>query len=80
VYLLSLCRRVFFGPRIPALAVVGDMKPRELLIGLSLLVPTLTIGFWPRIAIDFYQAGTDALSTELSQVSIQALSQLPFIG
>jgi len=56
------------------------MKPRELLIGLSLLVPTLTIGFWPRIAIDFYQAGTDALSTELSQVSIQALSQLPFIG
>ena len=27
VYLLSLCRRVFFGPRIPALAVVGDMAP-----------------------------------------------------
>ena len=80
VYLLSLCRRVFFGPRIPALAVVGDMKPRELLIGLSLLVPTLTIGFWPRIAIDFYQAGTDALSQELSQVTVQALAQLPFIG
>jgi NAD(P)H-quinone oxidoreductase subunit 4 len=80
VYLLSLCRRVFFGPRIPALAVVGDMKPRELLIGLSLLVPTLTIGFWPRIAIDFYQAGTDALSQELSQVTVQAIAQLPFIG
>jgi NAD(P)H-quinone oxidoreductase subunit 4 len=44
IYLLSLCRRVFFGPRIPALAVVGDMKPRELLIGLTLLVPTLVIG------------------------------------
>jgi NAD(P)H-quinone oxidoreductase subunit 4 len=80
VYLLSLCRRVFFGPRIPALAVVGDMKPRELLIGLTLLVPTLTIGFWPRIAIDFYQAGTDALSSELSQVTVQALAQLPLIG
>ena len=51
-----------------------------LLIGLSLLVPTLTIGFWPRIAIDFYQAGTDALSQELSQVTVQAIAQLPFIG
>jgi NAD(P)H-quinone oxidoreductase subunit 4 len=80
VYLLSLCRRVFFGPRIPALAVVGDMKPRELLIGLTLLVPTLTIGFWPRIAIDFYQAGTDALAQQLGQISIQALAQLPPIG
>ena len=80
IYLLSLCRRVFFGPRIPALAVVGDMKPRELLIGLSLLVPTLAIGFWPRLAIDFYQASTDALSGELSQLGMQALAQVPPIG
>jgi NAD(P)H-quinone oxidoreductase subunit 4 len=80
VYLLSLCRRVFFGPRIPALAVVGDMKPRELVIGLSLLVPTLAIGFWPRLAIDFYQASTDALSGELNQLGLQALARLPLIG
>jgi NAD(P)H-quinone oxidoreductase subunit 4 len=80
VYLLSLCRRVFFGPRIPALAVVGDMRPRELVIGLSLLVPTLAIGFWPRLAIDFYQASTDALSVELGQLTAQALAQLPPIG
>jgi len=80
VYLLSLCRRVFFGPRIPALAVIGDMKPRELVIGLSLLVPTLAIGFWPRLAIDFYQASTDALSAELSQFGVQALARLPLIG
>ena len=83
VYLLSLCRRVFFGPRIPALAVVGDMNPRELVIGLSLLVPTLVIGFWPRVAIDFYQASTNALAIELSnttQLSLLSLSQLPPIG
>ena len=80
VYLLSLCRRVFFGPRIPALAVVGDMKPRELLIGLTLLVPTLVIGFWPRVAIDFYEASTNALAQELSQVSLTAISHLPPIG
>ncbi|MEI6031413.1 MAG: NAD(P)H-quinone oxidoreductase subunit 4 [Synechococcaceae cyanobacterium ELA739] len=80
VYLLSLCRRVFFGPRIPALAVVGDMTPRELVIGLSLLVPTLVIGFWPRVAIDFYQASTNALAIELSNTSQIALSHLPSFG
>ncbi|MEI8251768.1 MAG: NAD(P)H-quinone oxidoreductase subunit 4 [Synechococcus sp. ELA057] len=80
VYLLSLCRRVFFGPRIPALAVVGDMRPRELVIGLSLLVPTLAIGFWPRLAIDFYQASTDALAGELGERVALALSQLPPLG
>ena len=74
IYLLSLCRRVFFGPRIPALAVVGDMKTRELLIGLTLLVPTLVIGFWPRVAIDFYEASTNALATELSNTALIALS------
>jgi NAD(P)H-quinone oxidoreductase subunit 4 len=80
VYLLSLCRRVFFGPRIPALAVVGDMTPRELVIGLSLLVPTLVIGFWPRVAIDFYQASTNALSIELSHTSQLALGHVASFG
>ena len=74
IYLLSLCRRVFFGPRIPALAVVGDMTPRELVIGLTLLVPTLVIGFWPRVAIDLYEASTNALATELSNTALIALS------
>jgi len=80
VYLLSLCRRVFFGPRIPALAVVGDMKPRELLIGLTLLVPTLVIGFWPRVAIDFYEASTNALATELASHATGAVLQLGALG
>ncbi|MCT0229397.1 NAD(P)H-quinone oxidoreductase subunit 4 [Synechococcus sp. CS-1324] len=68
VYLLSMCRRVFFGPRIPALAVVGDMRPRELLIGLMLLVPTLAIGFWPRLAIDLYGASTTAVAENLASI------------
>jgi len=80
VYLLSLCRRVFFGPRIPALAVIGDMNARELVIGLSLLVPTLVIGFWPRVAIDFYQASTNALAIELSNTSQLAQSHWPIFG
>jgi len=80
VYLLSLCRRVFFGPRIPALAVVGDMRPRELLIGLTLLVPTMVIGFWPRVAIDLYEASTDALAGVLSQTALLALAQATVTG
>jgi len=80
VYLLSLCRRVFFGPRIPALAVVGDMKPRELVIGLSLLVPTLVIGFWPRVAIDLYEASTNSLAAELASQGAVAMGRLAALG
>ncbi|WP_186485288.1 NAD(P)H-quinone oxidoreductase subunit 4 [Synechococcus sp. A15-127] len=78
IYLLSMCRRVFFGPRIPALASVEDMHPRELVIGLSLLVPTLVIGIWPRVAMDLYEASTDALANQLSSLSLMALiNRLP---
>ncbi|MFM9087893.1 MAG: NAD(P)H-quinone oxidoreductase subunit 4 [Cyanobium sp.] len=80
IYLLSLCRRVFFGPRIPALAMVGDMNPRELVIGMSLLVPTLVIGFWPRVAIDFYEASTNALSGQLASQTIALLGGSPPLG
>ncbi|MFY7695223.1 MAG: proton-conducting transporter membrane subunit, partial [Cyanobium sp.] len=80
IYLLSLCRRVFFGPRIPALAKVGDMTPRELVIGLSLLVPTLVIGFWPRVAIDFYQASTTALSGTLASQTVALQGGLSALG
>jgi len=80
IYLLSLCRRVFFGPRIPALAVVGDIKPREALIGLSLLVPTLAIGFWPRLAIDLYGASTNALASGMAGGNPGALAPLGLPG
>ena len=80
IYLLSMCRRVFFGPRIPALAVIEDMKPRELGIGLVLLVPTLVIGVWPRAAIDLYEASTNALTDRLLSHSLIALSPHLSVG
>ena len=61
-----MCRRVFFGPRIPALATVQEMNGRELTIGLSLILPTLMIGFWPKIAINLYESSTNALSQQLT--------------
>ena len=80
IYLLSMCRRVFFGPRIPALAMIEEMNFRELTVGLSLLVPTLIIGFWPRIAIDLYETSTNALANELTSHKVLALTQFFQIG
>ena len=80
VYLLSMCRRVFFGPRIPALAMIEDINPRELTIGLSLIVPTLVIGFWPRVAIDLYEASTNALADRLISHSLVAQGSLLPLG
>jgi len=75
IYLLSMCRRVFFGPRIPALAFTKEMNSRELTVGLSLLVPTLVIGFWPRIAIDLYESSTNALAQGLLSHNVVPITQ-----
>jgi NAD(P)H-quinone oxidoreductase subunit 4 len=60
--------------------MVGDMNPRELVIGLCLLVPTLVIGFWPRVAIDFYEASTNALSGQLASQTVALIGGLPPLG
>jgi len=73
IYLLSMCRRVFFGPRIPALATVKEMNGRELTIGFSLLLPTLVIGFWPKVAINLYESSTNALSQQLTLAKLVGL-------
>ena len=75
-----MCRRVFFGPRIPALANVEEMNARELTIGLALLAPTLVIGFWPRIAIALYESSTNALAYNLATHTLISTSQLLPIG
>tara|TARA_B100001250_G_scaffold409583_1_gene434212 strand:- start:1050 stop:1781 length:732 start_codon:yes stop_codon:yes gene_type:complete len=80
IYLLSMCRRVFFGPRIPALAMVEEMKPFELCISLSLLVPTLIIGFWPRVLIDIYENSTNSLAYSLDLHKLISLTHVLPIG
>ena len=80
MYLLSMCRRVFFGPRIPALATLGDMNPRELTIALVLVVPTLMIGFWPRLASGIYDATTDAISAQIHSSLVALLEMSSAIG
>ncbi|AAQ00112.1 MULTISPECIES: NAD(P)H-quinone oxidoreductase subunit 4 [Prochlorococcus] len=80
VYLLSMCRRVFFGPRIPALAMVEEMNSRELLIALSLLVPTLFIGFWPRIATDLFETSTDAIASNLLASNLITIAPIVYLN
>ena len=53
---------------------------RELVIGLTLLIPTLVIGIWPRVAMDLYESSTDALAELLGQHSLVALAQQLNIG
>jgi NAD(P)H-quinone oxidoreductase subunit 4 len=50
-----------------------------LVIALCLLVPTLVIGFWPRVAIDLYEATTTGLATDLANHAVVAL-RLPALG
>ena len=56
------------------------MRPRELVIGLTLLVPTLVIGIWPRVAMDLYEASTDALASDLASHTVVAVRALLPLG
>ena len=49
------------------------MNGRELTIGFSLLLPTLVIGFWPKIAINLYETSTNALSQQLTLAKLIGL-------
>ncbi len=71
-----MCRRVFFGPRIPALAMIEEMNRRELFIAFSLLIPTLLIGFWPKIATDLFENSTNLIANNLSTYMLLSFTQL----
>ena len=59
VYALSLYRRVVFGQMTnPALATIGDMGGREILIFVPLIVATLVLGLQPGLVFDITNAST----------------------
>jgi NAD(P)H-quinone oxidoreductase subunit 4 len=67
VYLLSMLRRVFFGQERDTVPIEPwlDIKPRELVITLSLLIPIIGIGFYPKIATQTYDSTTVAVAAHL---------------
>ncbi len=59
VYALTLYRKVVFGPmHNPALANIGDMGTREILIFAPLILATLVLGFQPGLVFDITNAST----------------------
>jgi NAD(P)H-quinone oxidoreductase subunit 4 len=78
IYLLSMLRTVFYGQEnaslVAELKELGssliDIKPRETFVALCLLVPIIAIGFYPKLAMQTYDAKTVAVA----QTARQALS------
>ncbi len=59
VYALTLYRRIVFGELInPALATIGDMGGREILVFAPLILATLVLGFQPGLVFSFTNAST----------------------
>ncbi|MEN9274447.1 MAG: NAD(P)H-quinone oxidoreductase subunit 4, partial [Gloeomargarita sp. DG02_4_bins_56] len=64
VYLLDLLRRVFYGAPGAAVWAGGDANPRELFIALSLLIPVLVVGTYPRSLSDWSNPATTLIAEQ----------------
>ncbi len=67
VYLLSMLRRVFFGQERDTVPIEPwlDIKPRELVITMSFLIPIIGIGLYPKLATQAYDSTTVAVAAHL---------------
>ena len=67
VYLLSMLRRVFFGQERDTVPIEPwlDIKPRELIITMSFLMPIIGIGLYPKLATQTYDSTTVAVAAHL---------------
>ncbi|BAC09371.1 NAD(P)H-quinone oxidoreductase subunit 4 [Thermosynechococcus vestitus] len=64
VYLLSMVRRVFTGKQAGDMfdKLLLDINPRETFIALSLLVPIIAVGMYPKVATQTYDVTTTAIA------------------
>ena len=71
MYLLSMLREMFYGNEGTAVEgqVFLDMKPRELFIAASLMLPIIGIGFYPKLITQTY----DATAIQIAQNARMAL-------
>ncbi|WP_138497693.1 NAD(P)H-quinone oxidoreductase subunit 4 [Nostoc sp. PA-18-2419] len=80
IYLLSMLRQVFYGKQNQELhldAVISDVKPREIFITASLLLPIIGIGFYPKLATQTYDVKAVELATHARQVLPVVAHQQP---
>ena len=83
IYLLSMLRQVFYGPKNPAFTTEPeaqmDAKPREVLITACLLLPILGIGLYPKLATQTYDVMTVEVATRIQDsLTLFSYDQQPF--
>ncbi len=80
IYLLSMLRQVFYGTETPdlagKLADLVDVKPREAFVVACLLIPIITIGVYPKLATQAFDAKAVAVSNQM-QESLPLVAQQP---
>ncbi|XFA72687.1 NAD(P)H-quinone oxidoreductase subunit 4 [Thermosynechococcaceae cyanobacterium Okahandja] len=76
VYLLSMVRRVFTGKQAGDMfdKLLLDINPRETFIALSLLLPILAVGLYPKLATQTYDVTTTAIATHV-HAALPAIAQ-----
>lgn len=76
VYLLSMVRRVFTGKQAGDIfdKLLLDINPRETFIALSLLLPIIAVGMYPKLATQTYDVTTTAVATHV-HAALPAVAQ-----
>ncbi|MDB9377271.1 proton-conducting transporter membrane subunit, partial [Nodularia sphaerocarpa] len=77
IYLLSMLREIFYGEENEELVshqALIDAEPREVFIVACLLVPIISIGFYPKLLTQMYDATTVQLTARLRD-SVPTLAQ-----
>jgi NAD(P)H-quinone oxidoreductase subunit 4 len=68
IYLLSMLREIFYGPKNEELdshQKLIDAEPREIFVVACLLIPIIGIGFYPKVLTQIYDAKTMQLTERL---------------
>jgi NAD(P)H-quinone oxidoreductase subunit 4 len=80
IYLLSMLGQVFYGKQSTQLhldAFVPDVKPRELFITASLLLPIIGIGLYPKLVTQTYDVKTVEVAAHARQYQSVVAQQQP---
>jgi NAD(P)H-quinone oxidoreductase subunit 4 len=77
IYLLSMLRRVFYGQSSLPEQVIApwmDAQPREIFIAVSMIVPIIAVGLYPKLVTQTYDVKTVAVAADI-QESITQVAQ-----
>ena len=81
IYLLSMLREMFYGQEKTeiAKAIFLDAKPREAFIAACLLIPTIGIGFYPKLVTQTYDVKTVEVAAHV-RTAMSVVAQQPLEG